>query len=343
MASWWQKLFGGWLEQFHTVATYLGWGAGSLAWALGGLLLAVMGRMVTAYGGRLPEFVPRPAAVYALGVFLVTAGASGILVPLLRLPGVPVLLFITLLLAATAGLVSLGLLGRGLTTLDLLPAVRGLNAEKHALEKTTEDCGARLERAERAERELGRRCEELSWEVTSLQEALADKDRALKNERVHDELTGLFNRSHLVERLREEFERGQRNGWLPRALFIGVHGLDNLTEREREWVLARTGGIIKQSLRLEDLAAHYAEREFLVIATDASHEGVVALARRMHKALNRGLRRGSQNQALPVSCSFVQVDMDVEPTEFADFLEVINRVLLAVRRQPANRLVRLTG
>jgi diguanylate cyclase (GGDEF)-like protein len=343
LESWWERLFGGWVAQFQTTSVYLGWGWDSLAWATGGLMLAVMGRMVGAYGGRLPDFVPRPAAIYALGLFLGAAGAAGILVPLLRLPGIPILLFIALLLAATAGLVSLGLLGRGLTTLDLLPAVRGLNAEKQALERQTGDCGVRLERAERAERELGRRCEELGWEVSRLQEALADKDRALKNERVHDELTGLYNRAHFVERLREEFERGQRSGWLPRALFVGMHGMDDLPEREREWVLARAGGIIKQSLRLEDLASHYAEREFLLIATDATPEGVAALAKRLHKALNRGLRRGSQQQVLPVRCAYVQVELEVEPTEFTDYLEVLNRVLLGVRRQPADRLVRLTG
>jgi diguanylate cyclase (GGDEF)-like protein len=343
VGSWFDTLFGDWWQAFATLRGGLGWDWTTGLWLGAGLALLVLGRMVGAYGSRLPEFLPRPAAVYAVGAFLGLAGLAVLIRPLGGLPGVPMVLAMVGGLAAVAGLASLVLLGRGLTTLDVLPAVRGLSRENRELVRASSDCGARLERAERAERDLGRRNEELTWEVAQLREALADKDRALGEERLRDDLTGLFNRTHFVNRLREEFERGQRNERLPQPLFIGLQGLERLSERDQEWVLAKAGQVIKETLRMGDLGARYGERAFLVVASDAPPSGVVRFAMRLHKALKRGLRKGPDNRALPVRCAYVLVDLDLELREFSDFLEVCNHVLLRVPHQAPDRLVRLSG
>jgi diguanylate cyclase (GGDEF)-like protein len=341
--EWWSPLVAPFEGGWQALKTLIVWDWSTLGWLGVGLLLVLLGRTVGAYGKRLPEFLPRPAAVTALGTALGLAGAAGLAVPLVQLPGMAWVLGVALAGAILAGVVSLFLLGRGLFALDVLPMARALSAEKRDLLRQSGDCGARLERAERAERGLELRNEELTWEISRLQQALAERDQALQGQRLRDDRTGLFNPAHFVERLQEEFERGQRSGNLPQPLFIGVQGLDGLDESVREWVLGQTGKIIKATLRLEDLAAHYAEREFLVVATDASADGMVPLARRLHRALKRGLRKGPDGQALGLHFAFVVVDLGVEFREFADFLEICNQVLLQVRHQPADRLVRVSG
>ncbi|MBA7497052.1 hypothetical protein ES702_07661 [subsurface metagenome] len=92
--------------------------------------------------------------------------------------------------------------------------------------------------------------------------------RAEQRSRV-DELTGLFNRRHLEERLKEETARHSRYG---DAFTILILDLDNFKtyndiygHPSGDVILNQIGRIIKNSVRESDQAFHHGGDEFAVI------------------------------------------------------------------------------
>lgn len=159
--------------------------------------------------------------------------------------------------------------------------------------------------------------------------------------RIREEHSGLYTRDHFVERLREEFERANREGELPMPLFIGLQGLEPLDEKAREALMARAGRIIREDLRLPDLACRFSDTELVVVPCETDTRGAAALARRLHRQLKRGLTQaGGFDRASP-SLVFVVLDFEVNLVRFEDYLEACELSAPDVRKQTPNRLTRL--
>jgi diguanylate cyclase (GGDEF)-like protein len=118
-----------------------------------------------------------------------------------------------------------------------------------------------------------------------LTEALA----RIKELATRDELTGLFNRRHMLEMLNTERHRCKRSG---RSFCIGLIDVDHFKSVNDahghgvgDEVLASIGHTIEAGLRETDMVARWGGEEFLVMFTDtdcSTAEGVLA---RIHHTL----------------------------------------------------------
>lgn len=180
--------------------------------------------------------------------------------------------------------------------------------------------------------------------VSETQRLASERNAAVREAhalKVRDEDTGLYTRGHLIERLRQEFERTHRRGGVPLPLFVGLQGLEALSAENRKTALKRAGRVVQEGLRLPDLACQFAERELLVIPCETDAKGAQALARRLHRRLKRGLARLEGAEGVSVACVFVLLDFEYGPPRFEDFLEACDQSVGQVRKQPANRLIRI--
>lgn len=114
-----------------------------------------------------------------------------------------------------------------------------------------------------------------------------------------------------------------------------------LGEEAREDLVARTGRIIREDLRLPDLACRFSETELLVVPCEADTRGAAALARRLHQRLKRGLTRESGSDRVTPNFVFVLLDFEVNLVRFEDYLEACELSTADVRKQTPNRLTRL--
>jgi diguanylate cyclase (GGDEF)-like protein/putative nucleotidyltransferase with HDIG domain len=118
-----------------------------------------------------------------------------------------------------------------------------------------------------------------------------------------DELTGLFNRRHFEERLKEEVSRHSRYG---DVFSIFMLDLDNFKTYNDMYghpagdaLLSQVGRIIKSSIRDADQAFRYGGDEFVAILPETSKEDACIVAERVREQIAKEMDKKS----LTVTCS----------------------------------------
>ena len=113
-------------------------------------------------------------------------------------------------------------------------------------------------------------------QFTRLRQQLSEKNRQLtvlleRNKELasHDELTGAFNRRHLMDRLHEERERARRSG---EAFCTAIFDLDNFKAINDRFghgggdaVLRQFCALAREQMRTNDLFARYGGEEFVLL------------------------------------------------------------------------------
>ncbi|MGE5308266.1 MAG: diguanylate cyclase [Deltaproteobacteria bacterium] len=122
-------------------------------------------------------------------------------------------------------------------------------------------------------------------EVRALQEELEASNLMLKKISITDELTRLYNRRHLFERLAEELQRMSRHGY---DLCVMIVDLDHFKKVNDEFghqagdqVLVELAQLIRTNIRSIDLAGRYGGEEFIILLPYNTLEQGMAVAERL--------------------------------------------------------------
>lgn len=157
----------------------------------------------------------------------------------------------------------------------------------------------------------------------ALREALS---RAREEAR-RDELTGLYNRTGLKERLEEELERARRYGHRVSLLMVDVDDFKSINDAHGhtvgDRVLQRVAGQILGATREPDSPCRYGGDEFLLVLPETGSGGASALADRLDESI-RALRF-EDHPELRVTASLGRVT--VEPDDLPEGPAPLERVL----------------
>jgi diguanylate cyclase (GGDEF)-like protein len=124
---------------------------------------------------------------------------------------------------------------------------------------------------------------ELERSHLKLQEALATLERIA----IRDELTGLYNRRHLLERLEEQLSLAERGR---QPLFLALIDLDHFKQVNDTYghaagdlVLRQFASLAREQLRRSDFIARYGGEEFIITFCEGNEEDIVAVLERLRK------------------------------------------------------------
>lgn len=121
-----------------------------------------------------------------------------------------------------------------------------------------------------------------------------------------DELTGLSNRRDMQHRLVSEFSRYQRSGHHFSIVLIDLDLFKNINDDyghdAGDAVLRQFSGLVRDVIRLTDVAARWGGEEFLLLLPDTSLLQALTLAERL-RAQVAETRFTFRNQRLPVTIS----------------------------------------
>ena len=124
----------------------------------------------------------------------------------------------------------------------------------------------------------------------------------LREQSIHDELTGLYNRRFLNEVLSREIERTHRKKGKLAAIMMDVDLFkpfnDTYGHEAGDVVLAAIGGMLKDHVRISDVAFRYGGEEFTALLPDGDTATGVERAESIRKSAH-GLHLHFKGKVLP--------------------------------------------
>lgn len=133
-------------------------------------------------------------------------------------------------------------------------------------------------------------------------EELESLNKVLKELAIRDGLTGLFNHRYFQEAAQNELTRAKRQKGNLSLLFLDVDNFKKLNDAhghgEGDGVLKAIAGVMKNRLRISDIASRYGGEEFVVILPETGKAGALTIAEELRRLVEGYPFRGKESQIL---------------------------------------------
>lgn len=177
---------------------------------------------------------------------------------------------------------------------------------------------------------------------TGLVRDITDRKRLeaqLVHQARHDPLTGLANRTFLLERLELGLVRRRRCADLLALLFVDLDGFKLVNDRSGhaagDELLRLIAARLREAVRPEDLVARLGGDEFVVLCDDVPHAaGAMAIAGRVEEALGRGFDLRGQQMTVAAS---IGVSTDDGTGTAGDLLQDADAAMYRAKQQGGGR------
>lgn len=185
--------------------------------------------------------------------------------------------------------------------------------------------------------------------MKELQDELAQKNKAMEmaNKKleqlsVTDELTGLWNRRYLWDRLSEEITKANRFHQTVCCLMIDIDDFKIINDTHGhitgDSVLIEIGRILKSQCRTHDLLARFGGEEFIMLLHQTDLEGAVLLARRLVKSVEKHKFTTEDQKPFRVTVSIGVATYPAEDTaSMNDLVKKADEGLYQAKRKGKNR------
>jgi len=102
-----------------------------------------------------------------------------------------------------------------------------------------------------------------------------------------DDMTGLYNRRYMQQRLEEEMHRASRYGLQLTCILLDVDHFKRINDAHGhaagDYVLKEVATIMKRHVRRSDLAIRYGGEEFMLVLFENDHKGAFKVAERLRR------------------------------------------------------------
>jgi diguanylate cyclase (GGDEF)-like protein/putative nucleotidyltransferase with HDIG domain len=161
--------------------------------------------------------------------------------------------------------------------------------------------------------------------------------RAEQRSRI-DELTGLFNRRHFEERLKEEISRHSRYGGVFSVFLLDLDNFKTYNDiyghPAGDILLNQIGKIIKGSVRSADQAFRYGGDEFVVILPQTAPDDAYVVAERVRKRIAGEM----EEKGIAVTCSIGLASYPSDGVISGELVTVADTALYYAKRTGGNRV-----
>ena len=143
--------------------------------------------------------------------------------------------------------------------------------------------------------QLKKQEEERSKELSQLNDQLRNANRSLEELSVTDELTGLFNRRYIQERLREEIVRSRRHRYPICLVMADLDHFKRVNDRLGHLVgdeaLKLFADCLRGGVREVDLVSRYGGEEFILVLFDCALDAGVKVANKLRLEVQKSCMR----------------------------------------------------
>ncbi|RWX47966.1 diguanylate cyclase (GGDEF) domain-containing protein [Candidatus Electrothrix marina] len=131
------------------------------------------------------------------------------------------------------------------------------------------------------------RLKETIHELQRTKQLVLEQNRQLKRLSTHDDLTGLYNRRHLVVSLEQEFSRCRRHGTELSLVMLDLDHFkninDNFGHEFGDYVLKEFSALLRETVRKSDLVFRFGGEEFIVLLPQTAADGAAGTAEKIRQ------------------------------------------------------------
>ena len=165
----------------------------------------------------------------------------------------------------------------------------------------------------------------------------------LREQAMHDNLTGLYNRHYVEEWFGLELRRAQRHGRAIAAIMLDVDHFkrfnDSFGHEAGDLVLRELAGALRRSTRGSDVASRYGGEEFLVLLPECPLEAALRKAEQLREEVAKLELRYDGRPLGPVSVSLGVASFPDHAKESAELLRRADEALYLAKQAGRNRVV----
>jgi diguanylate cyclase (GGDEF)-like protein len=153
----------------------------------------------------------------------------------------------------------------------------------------------------------------------ALQHRLREEQASLAHQALHDQLTGLPNRTLFTDRLRQSALSLERKGRGAMLLYLDLDNFKAINDRfghaAGDCLLVETAGRLRQLIRSADTVGRLGGDEFVVLAEDLDDPESAArsLAKRIHASMEAPVLLGDRELHTSVSIGIAEVEAGSDP------------------------------
>ena len=167
--------------------------------------------------------------------------------------------------------------------------------------------------------------------------------RNLRDQAIHDDLTGLYNRREFNRLLAEEISRCRRYGRAMTLLMFDIDRFkavnDTLGHQAGDTVLRHTARALHDALRAVDRPARYGGDEFAVILSETVGKAAMGAAERLSRVVAQTVAADGIKLPFPLSLSIGLAEWPTDAETAEKLIEKADQALYAAKREGGNRVM----
>jgi two-component system cell cycle response regulator len=176
----------------------------------------------------------------------------------------------------------------------------------------------------------------------ALEEELEVKNDLLKNLSITDELTKLFNRRYLIQRLDEELSKIKRYNYTLSVMMLDIDHFKRINDTyghaQGDLALEKLAQLIKKNIRAIDIACRYGGEEIVIIFSFTDLEGISDVARRLRRKVEEQ-NFGSTEQPFKFTVSIGLISADSKDQLDVDSLfKTLDKQLYEAKNTGRNKI-----
>lgn len=179
-------------------------------------------------------------------------------------------------------------------------------------------------------------------------EAMRSQMMELEKKSITDDLTGLFNRTYINQRLMNEIWRCTRYDSI---LSIAMLDLDHFHKvnsahgfESGDLVLKETANMIRESVRSVDIAGRYGGEEFCIIMPETGIQGAHIFAERLRERVGKKEFTATTSGApFYVTCSIGIVEYSKGIKDSLGFLNLVDEAVAMAKKHGRNQVWKIAG
>lgn len=178
-------------------------------------------------------------------------------------------------------------------------------------------------------------------DVATNRRQLQAANRELQRLSSTDRLTGLFNRGHWEEMLRQEYARHRRYDRNAALVMFDIDHFKKINDtyghQTGDAVIQQTAEVIRNSMRDADIAGRYGGEEFVVLLPDTDSEGAASVAERLRQSIEAHEVVYEGNR-IHFTVSLGIADLSQPTSGYAQLIERADSALYASKSGGRNRV-----